>query len=168
MPSRGITEVRDFLSPPFVPFFFFSIFAPRSSTGFLSSHAIPRHNRSLRLPFSPILPFLSYFIPFHSFAPRSLTGFHYSHAIPRHNKSPRVPFSYIVPFPFSIFFPHHGPRPRSSIPMPPRGITGVHDSHFPNHCLTRIYFDRSFDARRKQPHVDLNDKDDNYDGALNK
>ena len=110
MPSRGITGVRDFLS------FFFSFFF------------------------------------FHSFSPRSLTGFLYSHASPRHNRRPRLPFSYILPFPFFIFS-HHGPRPGSSIPMPPRGITGVHDSHFPNHCATRIYFDRSFDARRKQPQI---------------
>ena len=131
MPPCGITEVRDFLSPPFfVSFFFF------------------------------------FFVFFSFFSPRSLTGLLFSHASPRHNRSPRLPFSYILPFPFFIFS-HHGPRPGSSIPMPSRGITGVHDSLFPNHCVTRIYFDRSFDAQRKQSHVDLNDKDDNYDCALN-
>ena len=61
MPSRGITGVRDFLSF-FFSFFFFHSFSPRSLTGFLYSHASPRHNRSPPLPFSYILPFLFFFL----------------------------------------------------------------------------------------------------------
>ena len=99
MPSRGRTGVRDSLSPPFFLPFFFNFFSPRSSTGFI-----------------------------------------YSHAIPRHNRSPRLPFSYILPFPFFFIFSHHGPRPGSSISMPPRGITGVHDLHFLNHCVNYNLF----------------------------
>ena len=61
-----------------------------------------------------------------------------------------------------------GGRAGPSISMPPRGITGVHDSHFLNHCVNYNLFRPVLQCTEKQPHVDLNDKDDNYDGALNK
>ena len=101
MPPRGITEVRDFLSPPFVLFFSFSHHGPRPGSSILMPpRGITGVCDFLCPPF--FLSFPIFF--FHSFAPRSLTGFHHSHAIPRHNKSLRLPFSYIVPFPFSFFF----------------------------------------------------------------
>ena len=109
-PPRGITEVRNFFFPPFFLFFFFSL--PRSSTGFLYSHAIPRHNSSPRLPFSSILPFLFFFFVFFSF----------SHHGPRPGSSILMPsqgitgvrdfLSNILPSSslFFFIFPHHGPR----------------------------------------------------------
>ena len=76
-------------------------------------------------------PFICPFLFFFFLAPRSTTRCHFPHATAWDNRSPGLPFSFF----FFVIFSHHGPRPGSSILMPPRGITGVHDSPFPNDCV---------------------------------